>query len=89
MAALAQMKSDVCIREIYDASKKRRVLIIRRENGTFGYDEEYFSEEPLERCWISRGRFPLAVCDTESTALLEAMGRIEWLAVVLSSREHR
>ena len=43
---------DERVKEIYDDAGKRRVAILRRESGSFYYQPEYFSEHPLEMCWI-------------------------------------
>lgn len=65
------------IERIFDVSGSRRVLIFQREDGSFGFDEERFSREPLEMSWIPRGYD--SRCDTRERALSEAMGRVEWL----------
>jgi hypothetical protein len=64
---------------IYDESHKRRVKILRRESGTFYYEQEYFSDEPLEMCWIPTGRRVTGFYDTKETAEIEARGNIDWL----------
>jgi hypothetical protein len=64
---------------IYNNSQKRRVIILRRESGTFYYEEEYFSDEPLEMCWIPTGRRVIGFYDTKETAETEARGNIDWL----------
>lgn len=68
------------LRTINDSEGKRRVYIVRRDNGTFGYEEEYWSDDPYEKCWIPLGDYPLCICDSEETALREAMGNVDWLA---------
>ncbi len=71
--------SEKIIREIYSQDRKRRVCIVQRENGSFGFEEEYFSDDPFEMSWCRYGQYPLAICDSEETALREAMGRVKWL----------
>lgn len=57
----------------------RRVLIVQRPNGLYGFEEEYFSDEPREQCWLRGGQYPFSLCDTPQTAEREARGRIDWL----------
>jgi hypothetical protein len=62
----------------------RRVHIVRRDDGTFGFVEERFSDDELERCWLMLGwRRSQPICDTFETALREAEGRVGWLAEML------
>jgi hypothetical protein len=70
------------IREIYSQDRMYRVLIVKRKNGLFGYEEEYFSQDPMERCWCPYSQKPFAICDSPETALKEAKGRIKWLSLV-------
>ena len=72
--------SEQVLHTLVDASEKRRVLIVRRDNGAYGFEEEHWSDEPLELCWIRHGQYPFSICDSEETALREAHGRIAWLA---------
>ena len=58
---------------------QERVHIVRRSNGSFGFEEEYFSTHPLEMCWCSRPHHPLCVCDSSETARREARSRVDWL----------
>jgi hypothetical protein len=71
--------SETVVKEVYDANRKRRVLIVQRSNGTFGYEEEPFSDEPLELCWRRFSQVPFSVCDSAEGALKEAQGRVKWL----------
>ena len=66
------------IQTIYDASRKRRVVIFQQDNGSFGFDAEHFSDEPLEMAWLKSG-FD-SRCDTAERALVEARGRVSWLS---------
>lgn len=70
---------DEKVKEIYDETKKRRVIILRRETNTFYYEEEYFSEYPLEMCWIPKGRQLTGFYDSQEKAESEAYANIEWL----------
>lgn len=67
------------LKEIYDADKKRRVLIYRTDTGKFSYTQEYFSEHPFEMCWIPTGGKMIGIYDTEKTAGIEARVNIDWL----------
>ena len=71
------------VQTIYDDSKKRRVVIFQRDDGSFGFEEQRFSDEPLEMAWIPFGRRDCH-CDTVERALVEVRGRIDWL----SKRNH-
>ena len=68
------------IQTIYDSSQIRRVVVFQREDGSFGFEEQRFSAEALERAWIPFGRYSLSRCDTAESALAEAHGRVAWLA---------
>ena len=65
---------------IYDDSRKRRVIIFQRDDGSFGFDEERFSDEPVEMAWLPYGRD--CRCDSAERALSEARGRVSWLAEI-------
>lgn len=70
---------------IYSKDRKRRVIIFQRSIGsfgekTFGFEEQYFSDEPLEQCWCPLSQVPLSFCETEQIAVREARARVVWLA---------
>jgi hypothetical protein len=65
------------LRTLHDAPHKQRVVIYRREDGSFGFQNERFAVE--EQCWIPRGAFSAAHCDTLESAEREARGRVPWL----------
>ncbi len=69
----------VTVKEIYDADRSRRVVIYKRDDGTFGIEQEYFSNEPRELCWIPRGGRTESFLDSLERAEAEARGRFEWL----------
>jgi hypothetical protein len=58
---------------------RHRVLIFRRFDGLFGYEEEVFSEHPYELCWLRRSCSPIVICDSPERALKEARGCVPWL----------
>ena len=68
------------VRTIADETRKRRLIVFRRDDGSFGFEEEWFSDEPLEMSWIPFGRYSVCRCDTEERALAEARSRVGWLA---------
>lgn len=61
-------------------SGKLRVIIFQRDDGSFGFEDQKFSDEPLEMCWIPRGRYSESFCDSAARATAEAHGRVDWLA---------
>ena len=67
------------VREIEDITQKRKVIFYRRPDGTYFFEEWYFSEEPLEMSWIPRPLAGIGIYDSIETALREAKGRIAWL----------
>ena len=77
--------AETVLRTIVDPPGKQRVLIVRRENGNFGWEVEHWSDEPFEFCWIRRRQYPFSICSSEEIALREALGRVEWLAAALGS----
>ncbi len=66
---------------------KRRVLILRRESGVLGFEEEYWSELPLELCWCHQSQGSFGLLESVDTAEREARGRITWLATLQT--EHK
>jgi hypothetical protein len=71
--------SDERIKEIYDNTMKRRIVIIRRETGSFYYEVEHFSEHPLEMCWIPNCLTPIGIYGNEEIAEREARSNVDWL----------
>lgn len=70
------------IQTIYDDAKKRRVVIFQRDDGSFGFSEERFADEPQEQAWIPVGRYSTSHCDTAAGALGEARDRVSWLSMI-------
>jgi hypothetical protein len=68
------------VRQVLSSSGKERVIIYRRENGTFGFEEERWSSDPNEQCWISFGNYSYCICGSEEEAIREALGRVSWLS---------
>lgn len=67
------------IKEILSVDETRKVVIVRRDDGTFGFEALRFSNDPLEICWIPTGRFSECITDSVESAECEARGRVEWL----------
>jgi hypothetical protein len=67
----------------------RRVLIVKRTSGLFGYEVEELthvyddpdlrSRWPNEMHWNRAGQYPFSICDTPETAEHEARGKAPWL----------
>ena len=60
------------VHEIYDHDEERRVVIFRRGDGTFFYQEEYFSRHEYEMCWVPKKQQAIGFYDCQETALQEA-----------------
>jgi len=68
------------VETIYDSQHKRRVIIFRRADGTYGFFEEHCSEDPFEHCWIpSTHDHTECICDTPENVYREVYGRVSWL----------
>jgi len=67
------------VETIYDQTKVRRVIVFARDDGSFGFQEERFSDDPMENAWLPFGRYSITRCDTAARALAEARARISWL----------
>lgn len=67
------------VQEIYSQDKKHRVVILERADGTFFYEEEHFSKQETELCWIPKKRQTIGFYETYETALREAIANIGWL----------
>lgn len=73
------------VQEIYDEDEERRVVIFRRGDGTFFYEEEYFSKHEHEMCWIPKKKQTIGFYDSRETALREAIANTDWLRWTLTS----
>jgi hypothetical protein len=67
------------IKEIYDELGLQREVIVRNNSGTFTYAVEYFSDEPLEMCWIPQESSHVGIYDTAERAEVEARAGVDWL----------
>lgn len=71
--------SDERVKEIYGGGGKRRVVIFRRDADSYFYEAEYFSEDPLEMCWIPAWRPMIGFYESRERAEAEARANIDWL----------
>jgi hypothetical protein len=67
------------VRELVASDGMRKVVLYRRDDGTFGFESLRFSEDSLEKCWIPHGRFSECIASSADIAEREARGRVEWL----------
>jgi len=70
---------DERIKEIYDDDRDQRVVISRRDSGTFYYFEERFSTDPYEMCWIPRSQHLTGFYESAERAESEARSNVDWL----------
>jgi hypothetical protein len=63
----------ITVQTIYDDVRKRRAVFLQRDNGSFGFEEQRFAEEPQEQAWIPVGRYSASHCDTEARAFPAAV----------------
>ena len=63
------------------------VIFERDDDGSFGFEHQRFSEEPLEMAWVPVGRSDCR-CDTSDRTLEEARGRISWLSEKDAADKH-
>ena len=65
------------VRTIFNSDRTKRVVIFRRDDGTFGFEELRPGEG--ESGWIPHGRYSVSFTDCEEAALAEARSRVRWL----------
>jgi hypothetical protein len=70
------------ITTIYDDAKKRRIVVYERDDGGFGFHEDYFSEVPSEMAWLPLPTGYGCICDTLEILMREMRGRVAWIAEV-------
>jgi hypothetical protein len=73
--------SETPVETIYDTDRKRRVVIFRRDSGSYGYREEYHHKNDLAEIegWASLGGRACYYEDLE-TAKRELVENVPWLA---------
>jgi hypothetical protein len=67
------------VKELVAPDGKRKLLVFRRDDGSFGFESLRFSDEPLEMCWIPHARFSECFAPTAEIAECEARDRVDWL----------
>jgi len=72
------------ITTIHSPDRLRRVTVFQCDDGTYGFHEEYFPEEPLELCRVATGRSGNPFCATLEIVLREVAGRVDWLAEMIT-----
>jgi hypothetical protein len=66
------------VKTLMSADGQRRVQLLRRSNGTFGFTELEWL--PDEKAWTPCGNYSEAFCDSLERVEREARGRVAWLA---------
>ena len=67
------------LKEIFSSDLKRKTVIFQREDNSFSFEEQIFSEDPFELCWIPYGKYSISYFDNALKAEREAKSRINWL----------
>lgn len=57
--------------------KTKRVFLIKKSDGTFSYDSQYFSDDEFEMCWILDG-IGKSIYDSKEIAEKEIHGNFPW-----------
>lgn len=69
---------DSSVKTITDISGLRRVFFFRRDDGSYGFEEQHFGVE--EQAWYPAKRMFVTFTATLAEARKEAAERISWLA---------
>jgi hypothetical protein len=68
------------IQTIVFDDQKRRVVVFQRDDGSFGFEEQRYLVNALEKAWLPAGEHSDTRFDTAERALLEARRHVPWLA---------
>jgi hypothetical protein len=77
------------LKTLIHRSGRRRVLIVERATGRFGYEEEelksVYDDELAKRvgqraAWFALPQNPLTICNSPEDADREARGNVDWLS---------
>ncbi len=71
--------TETTIKVITNSDGTRRVLIVKVSDTRFNFCEEYWSDDPFERCWLSGRQQFATICSSAEEAEREARGRVAWL----------
>jgi hypothetical protein len=72
------MSDQKIMKSILRTDGKRRVLIIHRDDGLYGFREESSYDSPQGKCWAALPPHA-TICDTMEHAESEARSAIDWL----------
>jgi hypothetical protein len=64
------------VRILTSSDGTRRVLLVDRGDGRFGYEVEHLDDEVG---WLPQRQRPFCICDSAATAEREARGAVAWL----------
>ena len=64
------------LRTLMHPGGKRRVILVDRGGGRFGYEVEHLDDEAG---WEPQRQRPLCICDSVATAEREARADVSWL----------
>ena len=79
------MSDPKILKTILRADGKRRVLIIQRDDGLFGFREESSYDSPQGKRWVALPPHA-TICDTMEHAESEARAAVDWLIALLKTR---
>ncbi len=74
----------VDIKEIYSVDRKRKVVIYKSADGSFGFEPMKYITDDFGDSWIPYGQYSMCITDSAESAEREARGRCDWLAEDLS-----
>jgi hypothetical protein len=74
-----ERENDTVVDQILDNYGFRRVVIIERKNGTFGFEEQRWSDAVGQEFWIRLPQRQVSVCDSKESAELQARRSVSWL----------
>jgi hypothetical protein len=77
--------ADTLVQEIKAESAERKISIYRRDNGTYYYEEAYFSQEADEEFWVPVKSVMIGIYHSQDIALREAIANVGWLRDQLSN----
>jgi hypothetical protein len=69
---------------IYNRDQSRRVVIFRRDDGSFGYEDQFYCDETGYDCWLPWSQ-PGSRFATQDIAWREALSQGEWAGMELES----
>jgi hypothetical protein len=72
------------LRAMYSADHRRRVILFRRRDGTYGFEEQV-SDGPQEAAWRRSGHDSASRFESEGLATYECLSRVGWLAELLAA----